>query len=154
MSSSFRRRATPKISAVVPAKSHQDEASSPSTASTSLSSLVGTKPWTGGLTLTSFGLREVDSLFLGGGGQPLRTAILLEEDRWTNDLSHSLMRYWSAEVRPTHRSLARLVYLPHFYPHILYCQIDSLIMLSLFIIFIHYSGSSTGSNFVDALFQE
>ena len=120
MSSSFRRRGTPKVSAVVPSeKSHQ--APSPVTAlhtGTPLSSvsLVGTKPWTGGLTLTSFGLREVDSLFLGGGGQPLRTAILLEEDRWTNDLAQSLMRYWSAEVRPTYRSMSYLLTLPPFYP--------------------------------------
>lgn len=102
MSSSFRRRGTPKVSAVVPSEK-SDQAPSPVTAlhtGTPLSSvsLVGTKPWTGGLTLTSFGLREVDSLFLGGGGQPLRTAILLEEDRWTNDLAQSLMRYWSAEA--------------------------------------------------------
>ena len=36
----------------------------------------GTKPWTGGLTLTSFGHREMDAII--GGGQPLGTTILLE----------------------------------------------------------------------------
>ena len=58
---------------------------------------VGTKPWTGGLTLTSSGLREWDAIL--GGGQPLGTAILMEEDRWTQDLALALVRYWSAEVR-------------------------------------------------------
>jgi PAXNEB protein. len=57
---------------------------------------VGTKPWIGGLTLTSTGLRELDAIV--GGGQPLGTAILVEEDRWTQDLALCLVRYWSAEV--------------------------------------------------------
>jgi hypothetical protein len=56
----------------------------------------GTKPWIGGITLTSTGLRDLDSIV--GGGQPLGTAILLEEDRWTQDLALALARYWSAEV--------------------------------------------------------
>ena len=56
----------------------------------------GTKPWVGGLTLTSTGLRELDAIC--GGGQPLGTAILVEEDRWTQDLGIALARYWAAEV--------------------------------------------------------
>ena len=56
----------------------------------------GTKPCKGGLTLTSSGLRELDAIM--GGGQPLGTAILIEEDRWTQDLASALARYWSAEV--------------------------------------------------------
>ncbi len=58
---------------------------------------IGTKPSKGGLTLTSSGLRELDAII--GGGQPLGTAILVEEDRWTQDLALALCRYWSAEVR-------------------------------------------------------
>jgi len=58
---------------------------------------IGTKPWIGGLTLTSTGLRELDAIV--GGGQPLGTVILAEEDRWTQDLALCLVRYWSAEVR-------------------------------------------------------
>ena len=57
---------------------------------------IGTKPSKGGLTLTSSGLRELDAII--GGGQPLGTAILVEEDRWTQDLALSLARYWCAEV--------------------------------------------------------
>lgn len=59
---------------------------------------IGTKPSKGGLTLTSSGLRELDAII--GGGQPLGTAILIEEDRWTQDLALALARYWSAEVSP------------------------------------------------------
>ena len=58
--------------------------------------LRGTKPWTGGITLTSSGLRDLDNIL--GGGQPLGTCILIEEDRWTESLSSSLVRYWCAEV--------------------------------------------------------
>ena len=36
----------------------------------------GTKAWTGGLTLTSSGHREIDAIF--GGGQPVGTTVLLE----------------------------------------------------------------------------
>ncbi|GFH47737.1 hypothetical protein CTEN210_04212 [Chaetoceros tenuissimus] len=57
---------------------------------------VGTKPWVGGFTLTSSGLREFDAIL--GGGQPLGTAMLLEEDRWTQDLAMALMRYWAGEA--------------------------------------------------------
>jgi len=57
---------------------------------------IGTKPWIGGLTLTSTGLRELDAIV--GGGQPLGTVILAEEDRWTQDLALCLVRYWSAEA--------------------------------------------------------
>lgn len=60
---------------------------------------IGTKPSKGGLTLTSSGLRELDAII--GGGQPLGTAILIEEDRWTQDLALALARYWSAEVNVT-----------------------------------------------------
>ncbi|KAL7471653.1 hypothetical protein ACHAXS_011940 [Conticribra weissflogii] len=71
--------------------------------------LPGTKPWTNNLTLTSFGLREIDSFMFsstagsnaggggGGGGQPLQTLVILEEDRLTDDLARALCRYWCAE---------------------------------------------------------
>jgi hypothetical protein len=65
-------------------------------ASTSLLGLPGTKPWTGGITLTSTGLREWDNLL--GGGQPPGTCIWLEEDRWTRSLALCLIKYWCAEV--------------------------------------------------------
>jgi hypothetical protein len=42
------------------------------------------------------GVRDVDAIF--GGGQPLGTCVLLEEDRWTLDFGWSLVRYWCAEV--------------------------------------------------------
>ena len=69
------------------------------------SSLPGTRPWTGGQTLTSSGSREFDSLILsaggganaGGGGQPLRTCVLVEEDRLSDDLARCLCRTWCAE---------------------------------------------------------
>ena len=60
--------------------------------------LRGTKPWTGGTTLTSSGLRDLDGIL--GGGQPLGTCLLVEEDRWTQSLALSVVRYWCAEVRP------------------------------------------------------
>ena len=74
----------------------------------SSSLLPGTKPWTNNLTLTSFGLREIDSFLFssgvgssgsndGGGGQPLQTMIMLEEDRLTDDLARAFCRYWCAE---------------------------------------------------------
>jgi hypothetical protein len=78
MSSSFRRRQRPGVAS-------------------SVIGLSGTKPWTGGITLTSVGLRELDAIL--GGGQPLGTCILLEEDRWTRDLGTCLAKYWCAEVR-------------------------------------------------------
>jgi hypothetical protein len=59
--------------------------------------LRGVRPWPGGLYLTSVGLSDLDTIL--GGGQPLGTAILLEEDRWTRDLAISLVKYWCAEVR-------------------------------------------------------
>ncbi|KAI2511350.1 hypothetical protein MHU86_3132 [Fragilaria crotonensis] len=58
--------------------------------------LRGTKPWTGGITLTSVGLRDLDTIL--GGGQPLGTCLLLDEDRWTRDLALCLIRYWCAEA--------------------------------------------------------
>jgi hypothetical protein len=61
------------------------------------SSLQGVKPWQGGSYLTSVGLIDLDTIL--GGGQPLGTAILIEEDRWTKDFALSLVKYWCAEVR-------------------------------------------------------
>mmetsp|Transcript_9329 Transcript_9329/g.22810 ORF Transcript_9329/g.22810 Transcript_9329/m.22810 type:complete len:454 (-) Transcript_9329:2149-3510(-) len=60
-------------------------------------SLPGTKPWTGGITLTSTGLRDLDAI-LGGAGQPLGTIIWLDEDRWTRSLATCLVQYWCAEA--------------------------------------------------------
>jgi PAXNEB protein len=59
--------------------------------------MPGTKPWTGGLTLTSTGLRELDAI-ISSAGQPLGSCIFIEEDRWTNHLSKALVQYWCAEV--------------------------------------------------------
>src|SRR6056300_1994017 len=97
MSSSFKRRgkkaAQPSLTPAVSAETStsSDETSSftsilteqtklvatlpKSKAPTQITSLPGTKPWTNNLTLTSFGLREVDSFLFSsggeGGGQPL-----------------------------------------------------------------------------------
>ena len=111
MSSSFRRGAKSRIPQSVegeafpkPGVSFRSPAlglglgltgSSPA-ASGAVFERIGTKPWIGGLTLTSSGLRELDAIF--GGGQPLGTWILMEEDRWTQDLTLALVRYWAAEV--------------------------------------------------------
>jgi len=68
----------------------------PSTAS-SFRPLQGVKPWQGGTYLTSVGLNDLDNIL--GGGQLLRTSILLEEDRlWTRDLALTLVKYWCAEA--------------------------------------------------------
>jgi len=114
MSSSFKRRgrkatSSPPATAVSPSSTQNistSDAQSPSppqpqVRTVSSSNLPGTKPWTNNLTLTSFGLREIDSFFFSsggeGGGMPLMSLILLEEDRLTDDLARSLCRYWCAE---------------------------------------------------------
>ena len=131
MSSSFKRRGTKKATtssssspssvptpSAAPASVSSSASSSISplpqphqlpqrTVSVSSSLLPGTRPWTSNLTVTSFGLREIDSFLFspgggggkdgGGGGQPLQTLVLLEEDRLTDDLSRALCRYWCAE---------------------------------------------------------
>ena len=87
MSSAFRRAKNPK-------------SASTATSSSSSSSLLGArgvKPWAGGIHLTSTGLTDLDAIL--GGGQPLGTCILLQEDRWIRDHALSLVKYWSAEVR-------------------------------------------------------
>ena len=50
----------------------------------------GTRPWLGGMTRTSSGLQEIDAIL--GGGQPLGTVLLMEEDRWTQDLALAITR--------------------------------------------------------------
>lgn len=67
-----------------------------SAVSSSLLGLRGVKPWTGGIHLTSVGLNDLDTIL--GGGQPLGTCILVQEDRISRDLALSLVRYWCAEV--------------------------------------------------------
>ena len=79
---------------ISPAEDHSSAGSAVIPAATVLRHR-GTKPWTGGSSLTSCGLRELDGIL--GSGQPLGTCILLEEDRYT-DLCHVLARYWAAEV--------------------------------------------------------
>jgi GTP-sensing pleiotropic transcriptional regulator CodY len=103
MSSSFRRsvRPTQNLFSSSSSNSSNTQQSRDSLLERPLNSAavlerVGTKPWIGGLTLTSTGLRELDAIV--GGGQPLGTVILVEEDRWTQDLALCLVRYWSAEV--------------------------------------------------------
>ena len=69
MSSSFRRRprAVPPTSLPGLRKTSSNEGSTTTSRSAALNlRLSGTKPWTGGLTLTSTGLREIDAI-LGGG---------------------------------------------------------------------------------------
>jgi hypothetical protein len=58
--------------------------------------LKGTKLWTGGVSISSSGNRELDVIL--GGGQPIGTSILIEEDRWSQDLILCLVKNWCAEV--------------------------------------------------------
>jgi len=51
----------------------------------------GTKAWTGGLTLTSSGHRELDAIF--GGGQPLGTVVLLEIGKLIFPIHFSFFKY-------------------------------------------------------------
>ena len=129
MSSSFKRRGTKKVVSAQPPSSYNSPPSSsaasisisvtdsvglanpsssppqlhqPTQRTVASSLLPGTRPWTSNLTVTSFGLREIDSFLFspggggGGGGQPLQTLVLLEEDR-LDDLWRALCRYWCAE---------------------------------------------------------
>jgi len=102
MSSSFRRGARTRISKSVEGEAFPKPGvglgltGSSTTSPAAVFERIGTKPWIGGLTLTSSGLRELDAIF--GGGQPLGTLILMEEDRWTQDLTLALVRYWAAEA--------------------------------------------------------
>jgi PAXNEB protein len=66
--------------------------------------LPGTKPWTGGIRLTSTGLRELDALL--GAGQPLGTCIYMEED--AANLATTLAKYWCAEVSTRNESLVNV----------------------------------------------
>ncbi|CAB9527434.1 Elongator complex protein 4 [Seminavis robusta] len=84
MATTFKRRTTNKATAASAAKR------------TSLVGLPGTKPCFGGATQTSSGLRDLDAIL--GGGHPLGSAILVEEDRWTNSLASTIVRYWCAEA--------------------------------------------------------
>ena len=74
----------------------ESKTSSATKKTTSLFGARGVKPWAGGIHLTSSGLNDLDTIL--GGGQPLGTCILLQEDRWTRDLALSLVKYWAAEV--------------------------------------------------------
>ena len=102
MSSAFRRAAKkPTVPSPGASLSTGHTATAPKATSgattASLFNLRGVKPWTGGIHLTSVGLNDLDVIL--GGGQPLGTCILLQEDRFARDLAVSLMRYWCAEVR-------------------------------------------------------
>ena len=96
MSSSFRRASRPRQNVTNNNTTTSKTTSSINPILSTVLERVGTKPSKGGLTLTSSGLRELDAII--GGGQPLGTAMLIEEDRWTQDLALALTRYWSAEV--------------------------------------------------------
>eukprot|EP00339_Tiarina_fusa_P027558 CAMPEP_0117056512 /NCGR_PEP_ID=MMETSP0472-20121206/39218_1 /TAXON_ID=693140 ORGANISM="Tiarina fusus, Strain LIS" /NCGR_SAMPLE_ID=MMETSP0472 /ASSEMBLY_ACC=CAM_ASM_000603 /LENGTH=314 /DNA_ID=CAMNT_0004773007 /DNA_START=40 /DNA_END=981 /DNA_ORIENTATION=+ len=85
MSSAFRR-----------AKASSKKGTSSSLSSPLLLGARGVKPWAGGIHLTSAGLSDLDTIL--GGGQPLGTCILVEEDRWTRDLGLSIVKYWCAEA--------------------------------------------------------
>lgn len=114
MSSSFRRASRPpQITAInedgvipTPFRGRSNSQARPSTFNSTVLERAGTKPSKGGLTLTSSGLRELDAII--GGGQPLGTAILIEEDRWTQDLALALARYWSAEAVSQGQNLSLL----------------------------------------------
>ena len=96
MSTSFRRRRPAPAGAAGTAASGLGGTSESPLAAPTIARLPGTKNWTGGLTLISTGLREIDAIL--GGGQPLGTAILIEEDRLSFDLGMCLARYWGAEA--------------------------------------------------------
>ena len=96
MASTFRKKKKAQ-EVTAPTSAGSSSSSSSSSSPTVLLGLKGTKPWTGGITLTSTGLREFDNLLVCGG-QPLGTCMLIEEDRWTS-LSSSLVKYWCSEVR-------------------------------------------------------
>jgi hypothetical protein len=105
--------------------------SSSSTTKTSTyyhSSLQGVKPWQGGSYLTSVGLNDLDTIL--GGGQPLGTAILVEEDRWTKDFALSLIKYWCAEVRI---SIYPSIYVV--FPFLTFLTIVMIIIIIIIIIF-------------------
>lgn len=117
MSSSFRRAARPRPISSSLTKTKSKVTPSPSAQASSPSLVLerrGTKPWIGGLTLTSSGLREWDAIL--GGGQPLGTAILLQEDRWTQDLALALTRCWSAEAVSQTQILGLVATKPSFQP--------------------------------------
>lgn len=88
MSSAFRRKGAP-----VRASTGGNPGAK--TSSPSLLGFKGVKAWTGGIHLTSTGLNDLDVII--GGGQPLGTCLLLQEDRWSRDLALSLVKYWVAE---------------------------------------------------------
>lgn len=95
MASTFRRRSGGATAAKAAATSTTSSSEAPLLSRR----LAGTKLWTGGITLTSSGLRDLDNLLGAAAGQPLGTCIWLEEDRWTNrSLALSLIKYWCAEV--------------------------------------------------------
>lgn len=96
MASTFKRRSKQPSSKDASSEATPLSAGATTTNSISMLGLRGTKPWTGGTTLTSSGLRDLDGIL--GGGQPLGTCLLVEEDRWTNSLASSLVRYWCAEA--------------------------------------------------------
>ena len=99
MPSAFRRAGAPSINTKVGASNalHARRGLSSSSSPALLLGAKGIKPWAGGIHLTSVGLNDLDAIL--GGGQPLGTCILLQEDRWTRDLAQSLVKYWVAEVR-------------------------------------------------------
>ena len=96
MSTTFRRRIPQQGSINQIRASSGSEVSAANKFSSSVLQYLGTKPWTGGIQLTSTGLRELDSL-LTGGGQALHSCILfIKEERFT-DLTDILERYWVAQ---------------------------------------------------------
>lgn len=54
-----------------------------------------TKPWTGGVILTSTGNQDWDHII--GGGQPLGTCLFLHQDRRAR-LAITLVQYWCAQA--------------------------------------------------------
>lgn len=73
-----------------------------------LASQKGVRPWAGGIHLTSTGLTDLDNLL--GGGLPLGTSLIIQEDRWTRDLALSLLKYFCAEVCNTNKAASQFLF--------------------------------------------
>ena len=83
-------------STLSPSGTSNTASSSSSSSSASLIGYQGVKAWTGGIHLTSVGLKDLDVIV--GGGQPLGTCMWIQQDRWCVDLALSLVKYWTAEA--------------------------------------------------------
>lgn len=95
MPSAFRRKTAPIKTGDSNGQNNNSSSIVP-TATTSFATLSGVKPWQGGLYLTSSGLQDLDVVI--GGGQPIGTCLLVQEDRFSTALAQTLVQYWCAEA--------------------------------------------------------